>query len=77
MLTGFSLVCFPQMCYVKFFDGMDDEGSELKLCLLYIAFAIRFFFRIPHIKEILDFDMGMLFQILKTVGNSTRTVKME
>jgi len=39
---GFSLCCI-YLDNVKFFDGMDDDGSELNLhfiCLVYLAFVV-------------------------------------
>lgn len=65
---------------VKFFDGMDDDGSELNLqkfmFLLdsYVLFGSLF--EIPNY-WIHNYERGMLFQILETMGNSLSTVKME
>lgn len=60
---------------MKFFDGMDDDGSELQsLLLVYVTdVAIGW---IPHFRLTNSCVWGVVFQILKAVGDSTRTVEM-
>lgn len=68
------------MQYVKFFDGMDDDGSEFNfhsLMLLLYSFSYSVLFLDSPLLRSIIMNGGMLFQILGTVGNSSRTVKME
>lgn len=64
---------------MKFFDGMDDDGSEsnfLSFCLILYSFWYSvLFLNSPLVRVVMMMNGEIFFQILETVGNSTRTWK--